>query len=115
MNLAYRCANDRWYLHLLRTGVGSVPSALCPVEMAGRGEAEYDSRIVAKGGSNTCVKRGAQRGNQILDQYLPLIGNPSLGGLSMSAWDWFALIIGVGTIVTIAGTFIPIGWDVTRR
>src|SRR5262249_33958254 len=34
--------------------------------------------IVAKGGSNTCVKRGAQRGNQILDRDLPLIGNPSL-------------------------------------
>jgi hypothetical protein len=33
----------------------------------------------------------------------------------MSAWDWFALIIGVGTIVTIAGTFILIGWEVTRR
>jgi len=27
----------------------------------------------------------------------------------MSAWDWFALIIGAGTIVTIAGTLILIG------
>jgi len=33
----------------------------------------------------------------------------------MSAWDWFGLIIGVGTIVTIAGGFILIAWDVTRR